>query len=85
MAMSPTTFVQLNGNIRAICDISRKSMRHVMRSEKSAQKTISLRRPMSGSRKRPTCTVPAEHSQAKQAAEDNYKQDIYIIYSIVLY
>lgn len=43
-----------------------------MSSEKRAQKTISLRRPMSGSRKRPTCTVPAEHSQARQTAEDNY-------------
>lgn len=58
-----------------MCDISRKIMRHVMSSEKSAQKTISLRRPMSGSRKRPTCTVPAEHSQARQTAEDNYQHE----------
>lgn len=46
-----------------------------MSSEKRAQKTISLRRPMSGSRKRPTCTVPAEHSQARQTAEDNYEKE----------
>lgn len=66
-----TTFVQLKGNIRAIWETSRNIMRHVINREKSAQNTINLRRPMSGSRKRPTCTVPAEHSQARQAAEDN--------------
>lgn len=51
--------------------MSRNNMRHVIRRENSAQNTINLRRPMSGSKKRPTCTVPAEHSQARQAAEDN--------------
>lgn len=69
-----TIFVQLKGNIRAICEISRNIMRHVIKSENSAQKTINLRRPMSGSKNRPTCTVPAEHSQARQAAEDNCKR-----------
>lgn len=55
----------------AICDISKNSIKQVMRRENSAQKTINLKRPISGSKKRPTCTVPAEHSQARQAAEDN--------------
>ena len=32
--------------------------------------TINLNRPINGSKKSPTCTVPAEHSNAKQQADD---------------
>lgn len=64
----------MNGNIRAMCEISKNSIKQVIRREKSAQKTINLKRPISGSKKRPTCTVPAEHSQARQAADDNYNE-----------
>lgn len=67
-----TTFVQLNGNMSAICEISRNNMRQVIRREKRAQNTIKRMRPINGSRNRPTCNVPAEHSQARQAADDNY-------------
>lgn len=66
-----TTLPQLNGNISAMCDMSRNSIRQVISSENSAQKTISRRRPISGNRNRPTCTVPAEHSHARHAADDN--------------
>lgn len=68
------TLVQLNGNMSAICEMSRNNIRQVISKEKIAQKTINLKRPMSGSKKRPTCTVPAEHSQARQAADDNTKR-----------
>lgn len=57
----------------AMCEISKNNIRQVISKEKIAQKTINLKRPMSGSKKRPTCTVPAEHSQARQAADDNCK------------
>lgn len=75
-----TTLVQLNGNMSAICEMSRNNIRQVISREKIAQKTINLKRPMSGSKKRPTCTVPAEHSQARQAADDNCKIKQEILY-----
>lgn len=34
---------------------------------------MSLSLPINGSKKRPTCTVPAEHSQARQAADESYE------------
>lgn len=55
----------------AICEISKKSIKHVIKSEKSAQNTINLSRPINGNKNNPTCTVPAEHSQARHAADDN--------------
>uniref|UniRef100_A0A8D8BTZ7 (northern house mosquito) hypothetical protein n=1 Tax=Culex pipiens TaxID=7175 RepID=A0A8D8BTZ7_CULPI len=64
------SFPQLKGNISAMCDISKNSIKHVINSENRAQNTINLNRPISGSKNNPTCTVPAEHSQAKQAADD---------------
>lgn len=54
-----------------------------MRRENNAQKTINLKRPISGSKKRPTCTVPAEHSQARQAADDNY--DMVKLYQVTYF
>lgn len=71
VAVILTTFPQLNGNISAICEMSKKSIKHVIKSENRAQNTINLNRPISGSKKSPTCTVPAEHSHARQAADDN--------------
>lgn len=32
--------------------------------------TINLSRPINGSKKSPTCTVPAEHSNARQQADE---------------
>lgn len=40
--------------------------------EKSAENIINLKRPNNGSRNKPTCTVPAEHSVTKHAADDNW-------------
>lgn len=56
--------------------MSKNSIKHVIKSEKRAQNTMSLNRPINGNKNSPTCTVPAEHSQARQAAEDNYKNSI---------
>lgn len=53
--------------------MSKNNIKHVIKSEKRAQNTISLNRPIKGNKNSPTCTVPAEHSQARQAAEDNCK------------
>lgn len=68
-----TTFPQLNGNISAMCEMSKNNMRQVIKSENSAQNTINLSRPISGNKKRPTWTVPAEHSQARHAADDSWQ------------
>lgn len=40
--------------------------------------TINLSRPINGSKKSPTCTVPAEHSNARQQADEilNKKDNI---------
>lgn len=35
---------------------------------------MSLSLPINGSKKRPTCTVPAEHSQARQAADESFEK-----------
>lgn len=80
IAMQLTTFVQLNGNISAICEMSRNNMRQVIRRENSAQNTIKRIRPINGSRNKPTCKVPAEHSHARQAADDNYHIISHITY-----
>lgn len=67
-----TSFAQLNGNISAICEISKNSIKLVKSNENIAQNTIKRKRPISGNRNRPTCTVPAENSLAKHAADDIY-------------
>lgn len=74
-----TTRAQLNGNINAICDISKNSIKQVTSNENNAQNTMSLSLPINGSKKRPTCTVPAEHSQARQAADESceFKQILF--------
>lgn len=66
-----TIFPQLNGNMSAIVDISKNSIRQVMSMENSAENIINRRRPNNGNRNSPTCTVPAEHSVTRHAAEDN--------------
>lgn len=43
-----------------------------MSMEISAENIIKRMRPNSGSKNNPTCTVPAEHSVYKHAADDNY-------------
>lgn len=67
-----TTLPQLNGNIKAIVEISKNSSRQVMSMEISAENIIKRMRPNSGSKNNPTCTVPAEHSVNKHAADDSY-------------
>lgn len=66
-----TTLPQLNGNINAIVEISKNSSRQVISTENSAENIIKRMRPNSGSKNNPTCTVPAEHSVTKHAADDN--------------
>lgn len=39
--------------------------------ENSVENIIKRIRPKSGSKNNPTCTVPAEHSVTKHAADDN--------------
>lgn len=65
-----TNFGQLNGNISAMCEISRNTIRLVNSNENIAQNTINRSRPINGRKKRPTCTVPAENSHKMHAAED---------------
>jgi hypothetical protein len=69
----PLILAQLNGNIKAICEISKNSIKQVSNNENKAQNTINRNRPISGNKNNPTCTVPAEHSQARHAAEDSTK------------
>lgn len=66
-----TTLPQLNGNISAIADTSKNMSRQVMSIESSAENIINRNRPSNGSKNNPTCTVPAEHSVNKHAADDN--------------
>lgn len=69
-----TTLPQLNGNISAIADTSKNSSRQVISIENSAENIINRNRPNNGSKNNPTCTVPAEHSVNKHAADDNCKE-----------
>lgn len=67
-----TTLPQLNGNIIAIVDTSKNINTHVMSRENIAANINKRIRPSNGSKNSPTCTVPAEHSVAKHAADDSY-------------
>lgn len=66
-----TTLPQLNGNISAIAETSKKIKRQVISIENSAENIINRNRPNNGSKNNPTWTVPAEHSVTKHAADDN--------------
>lgn len=66
-----TTLPQLKGNIKTIVEISKNSNRQVINTENSVENIIKRIRPKSGSKNNPTCTVPAEHSVTKHAADDN--------------
>lgn len=70
-----TTLPQLNGNISAMADTSKNMSRQVMSIENSAENIINRNRPSNGSKNKPTCTVPAEHSVSKHAADDNCHAD----------
>lgn len=65
-----TNLGQLNGNIRAMCDISRNTIKLVSNNENIAQNTMSRKRPISGRKNKPTWTVPAENSHKIHAADD---------------
>lgn len=70
-----TTLPQLNGNISAMADTSKNMSRQVMSIENNAENIINRNRPSNGSKNKPTCTVPAEHSVNKHAADDNLNGD----------
>lgn len=54
-----------------MADTSKNMSRQVMSIENNAENIINRNRPSNGSKNKPTCTVPAEHSVNKHAADDN--------------
>lgn len=55
----------------AIADTSKNMSEQVRSIEISAENINSRSLPSNGSKNNPTCTVPAEHSVNKHAADDN--------------
>lgn len=80
-----TTLPQLNGNISAMADTSKNMSRQVISIENNAENIINRNRPSNGSKNKPTCTVPAEHSVNKHAADDNCEEENYIGQFIILF
>lgn len=52
--MKFTNLGQLNGNINAMCEISRKIIKLVSSNENIAQNTINRSRPINGKKNKPT-------------------------------